>query len=101
MIRDFWNIQRENLYDEINCLKGKIPTMQWNAIDAVRSIGNIGAHMQKDINTIIDVDPNEAENLIKLIELLIEKWYVAKHDEEELFNSITNSSQRKKEQIKH
>ena len=31
----------------------------WQAIDAVRSIGNIGAHMEKDINLIVDVDPEE------------------------------------------
>lgn len=36
----------------------------------VREIGNIGAHMEADINVIIDVDPDEAQILIDLVELL-------------------------------
>ena len=49
------------------------------AIDHVRHVGNIGAHMEKDINLILDVEPDEAQALINLIELLFEEWYVAKH----------------------
>ena len=43
----------------------------------VRKIGNIGAHMEADINVIVDVDRNEAQVLIELAELLFEEWYVA------------------------
>ena len=44
--------------------------------------------MEKDVNEIIEIDDGEAEKLIKLIELLMEKWYIARHDEEELLNEI-------------
>ena len=37
---------------------------------AVRKVGNIGAHMEKDINVIVDVDPDEAQHLIGLITFL-------------------------------
>ena len=47
MIRDFWGIIKSRLIDEINALQGKVPTSQWKAIDSIRSIGNIGAHMKK------------------------------------------------------
>lgn len=90
MIRDFWKISKNTLYEEISELKDKIAPSQWKAIDATRSIGNIGAHMEKDVNTIVDIEPNEAEQLIKLIELLIDKWYIARHDEEELCKSIVS-----------
>lgn len=98
MIRDFHKITKSRLIDEVNALQSIIPSSQWKAIDALRSIGNIGAHMEKDINTIIDVDPNEAEQLLKLIELLIDKWYIARHDEEELLNNITAIASNKKSQ---
>ena len=90
MIRDFWKIKVKSgkLYDEINAIKDKISPAQWKAIDSLRSLGNIGAHMEKNVNEIVEIDDGEAEKLIKLIELLIEKWYIAKHDEEELYNSI-------------
>lgn len=98
MIRDFHGITNSRLIDEINALQNVIPASQWKAIDALRSIGNIGAHMEKDINTIIDVDPDEAEKLLQLIELLIDKWYIARHDEEELLNNITAIASNKKSQ---
>ena len=53
---------------------------------------------EKDINTIVEVDSNEAEKLLKLIELLIDKWYIARHDEEELFNEITQIADDKSTQ---
>ena len=56
MIRDFWKIQKARLIDEIMELKSRVDPLTWDAIDAVRSVGNIGAHMEKDINVIIDVD---------------------------------------------
>jgi hypothetical protein len=83
MIRDFWGVSKGRLIDEISAIKAKIDTTTWEAIDAVRSIGNIGAHMEKDINLIVDVDPDEAELLIGLIEFLLEDWYVARHEREE------------------
>ncbi len=95
MIRDFWKISKNTLYEEISELKDKIAPSQWEAMDAIRSIGNIGAHMEKDVNTIVDIEPNEAEQLIKLIELLIDKWYIARHDEEELCESIVSIKDEK------
>lgn len=96
MIRDFWNIKQSNLAKAINELQDKISLSQWKAIDSLRSIGNIGAHMEKDVNTIVDIEPNEAEKLLKLIELLMEKWYVTRHDEEQLLLDISNIANDKK-----
>lgn len=95
MIHDFWDIHEKNLNAEITQLKGKVSPSQWKAIDAVRSVGNIGAHMEHDVNKIIDVDPDEAGKLIRLIEHLIEKWYIDRHDEEELYAELAGISQAK------
>ena len=98
MIRDFWKIKGEKtLYHEIDAIKDKVPAAQWSAIDAVRQIGNIGAHMERDVNLIVDVEPEEAGELLQLIELLIEKWYISRHDEEELYKRVTELAIAKKE----
>lgn len=89
MIHDFWNIHEKNLNAEISCLKDKVSPMQWKAIDGIRSIGNIGAHMESDVNCIIDIEPHEAKKLLLLIDLLLDKWYIARHDEEQLFTDIS------------
>jgi len=78
MVRNFWDVKPGRLVDEINQIQEKIDPMTWAAIEAVRKLGNIGAHMEKDINVIVDVDANEAELLIGLIERLLEDWYIAR-----------------------
>ncbi|MEL0569311.1 DUF4145 domain-containing protein [Citrobacter werkmanii] len=76
MIRDFWKVKEKNLFEEIKAIEEKVDADTWHAIDAIRSIGNIGAHMEKDIDVIIDVDRDEAALLISLIETLLNDWYV-------------------------
>ena len=87
MIRDFCGISKATLYEEIETLKNQSDTgnepkgVDAEAVEAlhhVRSIGNIGAHMQRDIDIIVPVDPGEAQALIELIELLFDEWYVAR-----------------------
>ena len=85
---------------EITSLKGKVSPTQWKAIDGLRKIGNIGAHMEKDVELIIDVDPGEAKKLLKLIELLIEKWYIARNDEEQLLDEISKLADEKEAERK-
>lgn len=100
MIRDFWGIAKDSLYLEINAIKDLVTPSQWKAIDSVRSIGNIGAHMKKDVNEIIEIDDKEAEQLLKLIELLVDKWYISRNDEEELLKSIVQIKNSKTQKEK-
>lgn len=77
MVRDFWKISdKPNLYQELEAIKDLVASDTWDAIDGVRKLGNIGAHMEKNINLIVEVDPQEAAILIQLIESLIEDWYM-------------------------
>ncbi|MFB5077445.1 DUF4145 domain-containing protein [Raoultella sp. C349492] len=96
MIRNVWNVKPARLVDEIKAIEGQIESTLWKAIDAIRNIGNIGAHMENDINTIVDVDPGEAEMLIGLLELLIQEWYVEKHERQLRIDAITALAAEKK-----
>ena len=95
MIRNFWGITKPTLNKEIDELKDKIPADLWSSIDALRQLGNIGAHMEKDTNIIVDIDPNEANSLIQLIELLIKEWYINREERQKLFSSIITTNQTK------
>jgi hypothetical protein len=108
MIRDFCGISKSRLIDEINELEKLVDDAKAplgvtpesvDAIDNVRSIGNIGAHMERDVNTIIEIDPDEAQTLIELIETLLEDWYVARQTRAERFGNIA-ALRAKKEAIK-
>ncbi|TBL47989.1 DUF4145 domain-containing protein [Obesumbacterium proteus] len=96
MIRSVWEVKPARLVDEIKAIESQIEASMWKAIDAIRNIGNIGAHMENDINIIVDVDPDEAEMLIGLLELLIQEWYVEKHEKKIRIDAITALAAEKK-----
>lgn len=98
MIRDFWGIKVKSgkLADEIKELEGRVSQAEWDAIDAVRSVGNVGAHMVRDVNVIIDVEPQEAMLLIQLIEDCFKNWYVVRHDREERQKRLITLARGKK-----
>lgn len=85
MIRDFWGVKPGNLYSEIRALEGmgRVDPQTLDSIDAVRKVGNIGAHMEEDVNVIVEVTEGEAEVLLALIDSLVDDWYVARHGREE------------------
>lgn len=101
MIRDFWKIQKSRLIDEIKAIRDKVDATTWEAIDSVRTLGNIGAHMEKDINLIVDVDPGEAGLLITLLETLFSEWYVARHDQQERMAKIKAAAAAKEAERKN
>lgn len=98
MIRDFWNVHASSLAKEIDQIQDKIPADQYRVLNSIRRLGNIGAHMEKDVNLIIDIDPGEAQKLIKVLELLFKDWYIAQHDRNELYQEIFDMDQDKQEQ---
>ncbi|MDD2864016.1 MAG: DUF4145 domain-containing protein [Methylococcales bacterium] len=101
IIRDFWDIRESRLIDEIKALEDKVDANTWTAIDSVRHIGNIGAHMEKDVNVIIDVEPEEAGLLIELIETLFTEWYVQRYERKQRMDKIVGLATQKKEEKKN
>lgn len=100
MIRNFWSVKPQNLFQEIESIKDKVEPDTWEAIDVVRKVGNIGAHMEKDINQIVEVDENEAGLLIGLIEMLIEEWYISRYERQQRLANIKQLGQDKETQRK-
>ena len=105
MIRDFCRISKSRLVDQIDSLRKavqdgtadrSITTETVEAIDHVRGVGNIGAHMEKDIDHIVPVDPGEAQALIELVEMLFEEWYVARETRLGRLAKIANIAANKK-----
>ncbi|MFN9485422.1 MAG: DUF4145 domain-containing protein [Cyanobacteriota bacterium] len=95
MIRDYHGISKARLIDEIEAIKSSVDTLTWMAIDGVRSIGNIGAHMERDINVVVDVDPEEARLLLGLIETLVDDWYIARHEREKRLSRLVSVAEDK------
>ncbi len=94
MIRDFWGITgKRRLIDEIDALQDKVPTTQWKILNSIRRLGNIGAHPEADVNLIIDIEPEDAQKLIAVIELLIRQWYIERHEQEQLYKDVLELDQ--------
>lgn len=100
IIRDFWGVSKSRLVDEIAAIEDKVDPLTWKSIDSVRKVGNIGAHMEKDINLIIDVEPKEAYLLLQLIELLFEEWYIHRHERELKLKAIVGIADKKEDDKK-
>ena len=47
MIRDLWGTDRNNLNQELIEIKDKVPIELYNTLDALRELGNVGAHPEK------------------------------------------------------
>ena len=59
-------------------------------------MGNIGAHMEKDVNLIIEVEPEEAQLLIGLNEYLLKEWYIHREERKQMLETIVDVSTTKK-----
>lgn len=89
MIRDFWNISgKRSLKDEIDAIEDRVDPDVKLVLDSLRQLGNIGAHPEKDINLIVDIEPGEAKTLITFIEYLMDEWYVKKQKTKEMMDTI-------------
>ncbi len=103
IVRDFWEIpsnKRGNLGAEINFIQDRIDSDTLNSITGVREIGDIGAHMEKAVDTIVDVHPEEADLLIGLIETLIDDWYVTRQKRRERNLALQTALRVKRESRK-
>jgi len=79
MIRDFFQVQKKRtLHQELEFIKDRCDSELYDAMLAVKSVGNIGAHPEQDVSLMVDVEPGEAETLLNLIHLLDQEWYIAR-----------------------
>ena len=97
IIRNYWGVKAKSgrLKDEIDEIKDRTDSLTWDAIDVVRTVGNIGAHMEKDIGLIVDVEPGEAKLLIGLIETLLQDWYINREEKRNRLESIKRLGEAK------
>lgn len=78
MIRHHWGVAKERLADELKAIKEMCDPDLYRAMMALKGVGNIGAHPERDINLIVDVEPGEVETLMELLQILDREWFVAR-----------------------
>lgn len=91
MIRDFHNIHKKTLHQEISELNslGLVNPTEFQVLNDLKSIGNNGAHENLDgLNLIIDIEDHEAEDLIQVLHHFIDKWYSQRERDNSLFKRV-------------
>lgn len=78
MIRHFHGITKKTLHEELAAISSVCDSELFDAMMGLKGIGNIGAHPEKDINLIVDIEDGEVETLLELLRILDKEWYVAK-----------------------
>ena len=77
MIRHRWGIKNKpHLYAEIKAIRHQVSAEVRQALLDVKDMGNIGAHMEQDVNLVLDVTAEEASALMAVIEMVMNDWYV-------------------------
>lgn len=100
ILRDFYKAKPGKLVNEIDALKDTMEPELLDAIHGVRKVGNIGAHMEADINVIVDVDPDEAKLLIELVETMIEETYVRREQRKNRLQQVKALADAKEQERK-
>lgn len=98
MIRDFFDTSKGTLNDEIKAIEPLVNEDQKSVLHALRQIGNVGAHLERDVNLIIDVSPEDAEKLLLVLEYFFYEWYISKQKTTALFGDITAINERIQQQ---
>lgn len=114
MIRDFWKDEvpglkdKGNLYKEIKSIEGKVKPQIYEALLAVKDVGNDAVHPNEDRGEladlvgehpgeIVNVTPEAARKLVRTLEILAEHWYEAREREEELLAEVAEEGKHSKE----
>lgn len=100
ILRDYYQVKPGRLVDEIDALESTMEPELFEAIHGVRTVGNIGAHMEKDIDVIVEVDPDEADLLIELVETMIEETYVRREQRRRRLEQVAALAQAKEQERK-
>lgn len=80
VIRERGGVHPATLFKEIEALlaAGILPPYLARDLDAVRKVGNLAAHPEKDTHTgeIVDVEPGEAEWTLSVLDALLKFFFV-------------------------
>jgi hypothetical protein len=96
ILRDYFQTAPARLVDEIKSIKNhsKISKDLFDALNGIRDIGNVGAHPEDDVNVMVDVQENEAEDILAVIDLLITETYIADDTASKKYQSIQTARNR-------
>lgn len=92
MLRDFWQVQPGSLSDEFRQARSAMDPLTWEAVEAVKKSGLIGARMEREGAEISETEPGEAQMLIDLIETLIQDWYVTRAERKKRLEKIKRAT---------
>jgi len=90
MIRDYWQVSKPTLHQELEAIETKCDSDLYVAMMGLKSIGNIGAHPEKDINLIVDIEEGEPDALLEILRILDKDWYVARAEKKERVTTVQN-----------
>lgn len=94
ILRDFYHAKSKNLSEAIDEVSPLIDDTLREALDSIRRIGNIGAHPEYNVNSIIDIDIEDVQAMIRIIEICIHQSYIVNHDKDASYAAIKTLDER-------
>ncbi len=94
MIRDFWGIDDATLTAQLAALEEQLEPSVWQAIARARDRGNVVRQMDAPAG-VVDADPRDADELIRLVEMLVSESYIKQREREEQVEEIVDLMEAK------
>lgn len=79
LIRNYYKIIKKTLHEELLAIKGKPASEAWDALMAIKGLGNDGAHPADDPALSPEISASEAAHAIDIMRYVIELTYVEQH----------------------
>ena len=83
------------LYDQLRSIENskELLTIDIEKLHAVRNLGNISAHYTEKSQTLLDVEPHEAELCLQIVDELFTHYYVTPAEVNRINQKATSSSE--------
>lgn len=78
MVRHRWSVSKNRLAEELKAIKDQCDPDLYNAMMSLKAVGNIGAHPERDVDVIVEVEEGEVDSLLELLSILDKEWFVAR-----------------------
>lgn len=100
MIRQKFGVTPDSLENEIKAIKDLNEPEIVDALHAIRQLGNLGAHPEKDVNIVVDISQEEAREIIHVIETALHEWFIVPEERKQRLAELKRINKQKQDERK-
>lgn len=88
IVYDFYGGKGNTLHAALQSIKGQLQNTLFDALMALKGLGNIGAHPGDDVTLDIELDPSDAQQAVTMIEVMLELTYLERERQNQALHNV-------------